>query len=169
MGVYENEELTFIGQAGTGFTDKKQTEILQKLKPLQTKKCPFKEKPIINKPTQFRRNPPKATITWVKPLLVCEVRYQELTSDGIMRHPSFQGMREADTVLPVTEDRKSNAPDPLTLKNPKTVKPLKEINGPPFLNPKEEIQSKKVNGHELKFTNLGKLYWTKKKSPSAIC
>ena len=41
----------------------------------------------------FRPNPPKATATWLKPELVCEVAYAELTSDGVMRHPSFEGMR----------------------------------------------------------------------------
>lgn len=93
LGVYENDELTFIGQAGTGFTQNVQKDILKKLKPLETKVCPFAEEPVINKPTRFRPDPPKAAVTWVKPKLVCEVRYQELTTEGVMRHPSFQGLR----------------------------------------------------------------------------
>ena len=94
LGVYQDGDLKFIGQAGTGYSDKMQAEILKKLKPLETKKCPFKVEPVINKPTRFRPKPPKASVVWVEPRLVCEVKYQELTNDGIMRHPSFQGMRE---------------------------------------------------------------------------
>jgi bifunctional non-homologous end joining protein LigD len=29
----------------------------------------------------------------MKPELVCEVSYTEMTTDGIMRHPSFKAMR----------------------------------------------------------------------------
>ncbi|MFN2533431.1 MAG: ATP-dependent DNA ligase, partial [Pyrinomonadaceae bacterium] len=31
---------------------------------------------------------------WVKPVLVGEVEFTEFTSDGKLRHPSFQGLRE---------------------------------------------------------------------------
>lgn len=31
---------------------------------------------------------------WVKPKLVAQVQFTEWTSDGILRHPSFQGLRE---------------------------------------------------------------------------
>jgi bifunctional non-homologous end joining protein LigD len=30
---------------------------------------------------------------WVAPHFVCQVQYTELTSDGHVRHPSFQGLR----------------------------------------------------------------------------
>ena len=111
LGVYDKGKLTFIGQAGTGFTDRSQEQILKLLKPLETKVCPFPEQPVINKPTRFRPNPPKADVTWVKPEIVCEVKYQELSKDGIMRHPSFQGIREdkkpkeviKEIIIPVNE------------------------------------------------------------------
>jgi bifunctional non-homologous end joining protein LigD len=94
LGVYKNKKLTFIGHAGSGFTAKFQKQLLEKLKPYETKICPFPDPPVINKPTRFRPKPPKTTVQWVKPELVCEVRYQELSSEGIMRHASFQGLRE---------------------------------------------------------------------------
>jgi bifunctional non-homologous end joining protein LigD len=93
-GVFNNKnELIFIGQIGTGFTDKAKAELLRKMKPLEIKHPPFKEEPVINKPTQFRPKPPKTEVHWLKPALVCEVSYQELKPGGIMRHASFQGMR----------------------------------------------------------------------------
>ena len=175
LGVYENDELLFIGQAGTGFSDKMQAEILKKLRPLETKKCPFKQEPVINKPTRFRPNPPKADVTWLKPKLVCEVRYQELTGDGIMRHPSFQGMREdklsSEVVKevvshgPSSQQKKKDLPDShlKNLQDQKIITPSEGKARKTFLNPKEETQTRVVNEHELKFTNLSKLYWPKEK------
>ena len=88
--MYENGELQFTGAVGTGFTDKMQTEIIQKLKPLETPQCPFKIEPDYNKPSRFRPNPPKASsVTWVKPKLVAEISYRTGS-----RHPSFKGLRE---------------------------------------------------------------------------
>lgn len=184
LGVYDNEELRFIGQAGTGFTDKMQTDLLKKMKPLETTKCPFKTEPVINKPTMFRRNPPKAEVIWLKPKLVCEVKYQELTSEGIMRHPSFQGLREDKNPKEVFINTPINAEE---VKHVEKTTPSKTTNAHSasktpaskikkesadntgnsgrelFLNPDEEIQSKQINGHELQFTNLSKLYWPKEK------
>jgi len=165
LGVYENNKLKFLGLAGTGFTNKMQTEILKNLKPLITKVCPFPVIPAISKLTRFSRSSHKADITWVKPELVCEVRYQELTSEAIMRHASFQGLREDkeasevinEVAVPATEIIKQkkltagqNASKPVKLKERKT-----------FLNPSDETQIKTVNGHQLTFTNLNKIYWPK--------
>src|SRR5690606_25261216 len=94
MGVYENDTLVFIGPVGTGFDTRMQTELLKKLKPLETKRCPFAEVPDYNKPSRFRPNPPKAEVVWVKPEIVAEVSYRATTADGAMRHPSFKGLRE---------------------------------------------------------------------------
>lgn len=94
LGVYEGEHFVSIGPVGTGFTNQLQSEILKKLKPLVIRKCPFGETPEYNKASRFRPNPPKATVTWVKPVLVCEISYREKTKDGAIRHPSFKGLRE---------------------------------------------------------------------------
>jgi bifunctional non-homologous end joining protein LigD len=71
-----------------------QKEMMKQFRPLLTKKPPFDEVPDINRPGRFRPNPPHAKAYWLKPRLVCEVSYAELTSEGIMRHPSFEGMRD---------------------------------------------------------------------------
>ncbi|MGZ3940578.1 MAG: ATP dependent DNA ligase, partial [Flavisolibacter sp.] len=84
LGVYEKGNLKFIGQTGTGFTEQMQEELTQKMKPHITRKLPFDEKPSI----------PGSDIVWLKPYLVCEVKYTELTNEGLMRHASFQGLRE---------------------------------------------------------------------------
>jgi bifunctional non-homologous end joining protein LigD len=175
VGVYEENKLQYIGKIGTGFNDKMQKEILAKTKGLEVAKPPFTEVPDVDKPSRFRPNPPKAKVTWLKPSLVCEVSYAELTGDGVMRHPSFEGLREdkkakdvimEKSVSPMELEKKASA-SPRKKESaapaPEFIKPVKAGNRKSLLNPTDETQVKVVNGHELKFTNLSKVYWPKEK------
>ncbi|ALM50148.1 DNA ligase [Flavobacterium psychrophilum] len=160
LGVYEKGKFEYVGKVGTGFSDKKQKEMMALFKPLITDKIPFDTKPDVNKPSRFRPNPPKATATWLKPELVCEVSFIEVTGDGVFRHPSFEGMRTDKKAKDVVRER---AAETKTVTSP--AKQDKLVSAPKrgavktLLNPKEESQVKKVNGHNLKFTNLSKVYW----------
>ena len=53
----------------------------------------------------FSPNPPKAKVTWLKPQLVCEVSYTEITNDGVMRHPSFEGLRKDKKAKDVKKEK----------------------------------------------------------------
>ena len=167
MGVYENNELRYIGPVGTGFSDKLQTEILEKLKPLETIECPFKTIPDFNKPSRFRANPPKAKATWVKPKLVGEVSFREMTKDGVMRHPSFKGLRDDKKADEVTREVPAHTPEVIQedhdLVKRKVLSPPKATTRKTLLNPSEETQVRKIDGHDIKFTNLSKLYWPEEK------
>ncbi|HXO76030.1 MAG TPA: non-homologous end-joining DNA ligase, partial [Puia sp.] len=94
VGLYDGKKLQYIGKIGTGFNDKQQKEMMAMFKPLIVDRSPFTIVPDVNEPSRFRRNPPHAEAYWLKPKLVCEVSYAEMTADGVMRHPSFEGMRE---------------------------------------------------------------------------
>jgi len=83
VGLYDGGQLVPAGQVGTGFTEKSLAEIYKKLEPLITDKSPFAEKP----KRALRK------ITWVKPELVCEVKFVEFTPDGLLRAPVFLGLR----------------------------------------------------------------------------
>src|SRR5882757_1051130 len=69
-------------------------EMMRQFKPLEQKTSPFTTVPDVNKPSRFRPDPPAARAVWLKPELLCEVSFREMTEDGVMRHPSFEGMRE---------------------------------------------------------------------------
>lgn len=162
LGVFEKGELIYTGKVGTGFSDKLQKEMLAQFKPYIMDSSPFKEVPDINKPSRFRHNPPHATVVWMKPALVCEVSFTEMTTDGIMRHPSFEAMRidkKAEEVI------RENAIDTLDIIAKKTsesaplLKPAGTKVRRTFLNPTDKTQVREINGHEIKFTNLNKLYW----------
>lgn len=68
----------YIGHTGTGFSDALLKEIYDLLQPIKTKHSPFDRKIKTNSP-----------VTWVKPELVCEIKYTETTKEGILRHPVF--------------------------------------------------------------------------------
>ncbi len=161
-GVYEKGSLVYTGKVGTGFNEKQQKEMLKLFKPLVIKNPPFTHLPDINKPSRFRPNPPHAKAIWLKPELVCEVSFTEMTTDGIMRHPSFEAMRTDKKAKDVTtEEAVETKKITATLKTTvaKLLKPGNKKERKTFLNPTDETQVREINGHELKFTNLSKLFW----------
>jgi bifunctional non-homologous end joining protein LigD len=168
LGVFEQGKLQYVGKVGTGFSDKVQKEMMAAFTPLITDESPFEAIPDVNKGSRFRPNPPKAKATWLKPELVCEVAFSEVTNDGVFRHPSFQGMRIDKKAAEVTretavsaekivdeESKTSTKPD----KHVEAIKPASNKERKTLLNPKDVTQVRKVCGHDLKFTNLSKVYW----------
>lgn len=167
LGVYDKGEFVFIGPVGTGFTTKMQEEILERLKPLETKVCPFNEVPEYNKPSRFRPNPPEAKVTWVKPQVVAEISYRTTASDGTYRHPSFRGIR--DDKSPDEVQRESPAPESVSRERETGILKSKGIGQETLperkslLNPTDETQVRTIDGHDIKFTNLSKVFWSAEK------
>ncbi|HLN21601.1 MAG TPA: DNA ligase D [Bacteroidales bacterium] len=163
LGVFDKGSLRFVGKVGTGFNEKMQKEMMKQFKPLVTSSSMFDYEPDVNQPSRFRPNPPKAKAVWLKPELVCEVTYTEITSDGVFRHPSFQGMRTDKKAKEVVLEEQTPVEAITEEKN--TVETSEYIKAPvaktrtTLLNPTEDTQVKNIAGHELKFTNLGKAYW----------
>ncbi len=87
LGAYREQELVWVGNCGTGFTERDIDELLAKLEPLRTDRAAFAEIP---KMAKVRRG----DVIWVQPKLVCEVEFAEWTHDGHLRAPSFQGLRD---------------------------------------------------------------------------
>jgi bifunctional non-homologous end joining protein LigD len=84
LGLYNRDgELIHVGRAGGGFDDHTLAEVFNQLKPLITPKSSLKEIP-----AEVRKS------TWVRPKLVCEVRFNEWTSARQLRAPIFQGLRD---------------------------------------------------------------------------
>ncbi|HEY0256043.1 MAG TPA: non-homologous end-joining DNA ligase [Candidatus Methylacidiphilales bacterium] len=92
LGYYRGKRLIFAGRVGTGFNEKSLKEIYQKLKPIESD-IPLVEE--IQEPSgRWRPKGWRASDSrWVKPKLVAQVQFTEWTDDGILRHPSFLGLR----------------------------------------------------------------------------
>jgi bifunctional non-homologous end joining protein LigD len=165
LGVYENGALQYVGKVGTGFNDKHKRELLKLFEPLTVKSSPFEVMPDVNQPSRFRSASIKAKAYWLKPKLICEVSYAEVTSDGVFRHPSYKGLRDDKKPEEVIREKEREVTEMTESKEKvngeknKLVKAPKESSKKTLLNPNEETQVKNISGHELKFTNLSKIYW----------
>lgn len=85
LGVYEKGKLIYCGRVGTGFSIKQRLELQKELDRLSQTAMPFAAKP---------KDPGLREAHWAKLQLVGEVEFMEWTADGLIRHPSFQGLRE---------------------------------------------------------------------------
>jgi bifunctional non-homologous end joining protein LigD len=83
LAAKEHGKLTYVGKVGTGFSAKLIDEMMERMKPLETDKAP------VEVPRADRRG-----AHFIKPQLVAEIAFTEFTGDGILRHPSFIGLRE---------------------------------------------------------------------------
>jgi bifunctional non-homologous end joining protein LigD len=85
LGYYRNGELVYAGRVGSGFTSSLAESLWSKLEELRLENPPF-SKPL---PAEARRN-----VRWAKPSLVAEVEFRGWTTDGIIRHSVFKGLRQ---------------------------------------------------------------------------
>jgi len=164
LGIIEDGSFNFITPVGTGFNKKLQEEIVKKLRPFETRTCPFSTVPDYNKPSRFRPNPPKATVKWVKPKVVAEISYREQTRGGAIRQPSFKGLREDKKPSEVVREIPASTNELVKenkLVKQKIIKPPMKKERKTVLNPKEETQTRIIGGNEIRFTNLSKVFWPK--------
>jgi bifunctional non-homologous end joining protein LigD len=84
LGFYDQGKLIYAGRAGTGFSNAMRVELKKKLDALRSTR-PFEQIP---------KDPGLRKAVWAEPKLVGEVAFTEWTDEGVIRHPSFQGLRE---------------------------------------------------------------------------
>jgi bifunctional non-homologous end joining protein LigD len=111
LGVYEDPgqagrkpraapaigQLVYVGHAGTGFNEAELTRVMKRLRPLETTRCPFRERP---RKTNERPH-------WVQPKLVAQIKFTEWTADGKLRHPVYLGLRDDKKPEDVRRERVS--------------------------------------------------------------
>lgn len=90
----KGKKLNYIGHTGTGFTDQMLKEIYQLMQPLRTEKSPFDEKIKM-----------KGKVYWIKPKLLCEIKFTEFTKEGILRHPAFLRLRDDKSASQINSEK----------------------------------------------------------------
>jgi bifunctional non-homologous end joining protein LigD len=85
LGVYDKGKLVYAGRVGTGFTFKVRTDLKKHLDKFVRATSPL---------TALPKDPGLRETKWTEPKMIAEVAFTEWTSDGSIRHPSFQGLRE---------------------------------------------------------------------------
>ena len=128
LGVHDAGELRWVGNVGTGFDQKLLTSLFAKLKPLVVDTCPFAERP-----------KPDKGMTWVKPELVCQVKFANWTPDRHLRAPVFLGLRNDVSAREVAREEADTMRKEL-------LADVKEA-------------SLRIGSQTLKFTNLKKVYY----------
>ncbi|WP_440972839.1 DNA ligase D [Pseudomonas koreensis] len=98
LGLHDRDsgELRYAGKVGTGFNETTLKSILAQLKPLQVKKAA-----VVNPPSGFDAK----GVHWLKPSLLAEVAFAEMTKDGSVRHAVFHGLRNDKPAKAITEER----------------------------------------------------------------
>jgi bifunctional non-homologous end joining protein LigD len=95
MGIPEPGGLRYVGHVGTGFSDGVLADLTRQLAALERADSPFLGK----LPTLVARD-----ARWTEPTLVGEVQFGEWTGDGVMRHPSWRGIRSDKTAKDVIRE-----------------------------------------------------------------
>ncbi|MGB5090567.1 MAG: DNA ligase D [Nitrososphaeraceae archaeon] len=130
LAVYCTKErkFRFVGHTGSGFDFELLNKVYSKLQELRIDSMPIDHLPYMNRQT-----------TWVKPLLIAEVKFNEWTKDGIMRAPIFLRFREDKKPIECTIEGDNPIEGNLKYKN------------------KEQSQ----NTTQAKISNPNKIYWPK--------
>lgn len=96
VGFYEGKNLKFAGRVGTGFSEKLLRSLFDDLQTIRAESCPFSNLPAPgrNRWDQGIRRRGEKRCRWVKPAVVCRVKYTEWTRDDRLRQPLFLGIKE---------------------------------------------------------------------------
>jgi bifunctional non-homologous end joining protein LigD len=151
LGLYDGSALHHLGNVGGGFSEEGLQQLHERMKALRTDESPFGTAPKTEESAQ-----------WVRPELVCEVRFTEMTADGKLRHPIFLRTRDdkdprtctltGQELLPVEKA----APLLKVARSGATSVPAEEFFAAEQLQANQQVV---VDGSELALTNLEKVYW----------
>jgi bifunctional non-homologous end joining protein LigD len=132
LGAFEKGEFVHVGRVGSGFDSKVLAAVYAMVTPLENGVCPFRELPA----TETRAH-------WVRPELVCRVKYQMWTHEAKLRAPVFVGIR--NDVL--AEDC--------------TLTPVEATPRAALIAGTRDEASVNVDGQAIRIKNLNKVLWPK--------
>lgn len=104
LGVHEDGTLRYAGKVGTGFDTAEQFRLMEMMKPLEVKAATVPA--------------PRAEVRgahWLKPRLVAEIAFTEMTNEGTLRHPSYLGLREDKKPEAVVVEKPQHDAAPVTV------------------------------------------------------
>jgi len=138
LGYYQDDQLVYAGNVGSGFTQASLELVNEKLQPL-----------ISMRPTLSDVPREVGPVTWVKPELVCTVKFDSWTADNRLRAPVFLGLRFDCTPQDCVRETSEQIAT--------TSEPAPQ---PAILLPADKTEiALDVEGKRLKFTNLNKVFY----------
>ncbi len=100
LGYFEDGEFRFAGKVGTGFGEKELKMLARELAPLEREASPFAGKQ------------PQKGARFAEPKLVAEIEFTEWTKEGMLRHPSYKGLRDDKPAELVVREVAQEPPPP---------------------------------------------------------
>ncbi len=157
LGYYEDGKLTYVGNVGSGFDDRMLRFLKGRLEELRTEKSPFTGD--LNRGTMTFRRPKNVPVYFVKPELVAVVKFAQWTDEGILRAPSFLGLREDKAPWDVRREEATPPPaeavagrtSPAGASDPGSILEQLENRAEKFIL--------RVEDHKIPLNNLDKEFW----------
>jgi bifunctional non-homologous end joining protein LigD len=109
VGFYEDNRLKFAGRVGTGFSEKRLHDLYAELNKIRAEDCPFFNLPAAAR-SRWDQGLTAAEMKWcrwVKPVIVCQVKFTEWTRDDRLRQPVFLGIRTDKNAQQVVREKAS--------------------------------------------------------------
>jgi bifunctional non-homologous end joining protein LigD len=161
LGIFDEGRLVHAGLAGSGLDEETIAGLRRRLEPLRLERSPLQPPPALPQSVQ--------PVTWVRPELVCSVRFAAWTAAGTMRHPVFRGLRPdltpedcgRERPLPTAEVVVGPPPSPEPAAPPAAVAAA----DPDVDEALERLRTMaadgwwEVGGRRLRLTNLDKPLW----------
>jgi bifunctional non-homologous end joining protein LigD len=146
MGYWTDDgRLEYAGRVGTGFTERTLNELGRKLSPLRRDDSPFDDAPKLPRNAVF-----------VEPDLVAEIEFREWTTEGVMRAPSFKGLRDdKDAVEVVRESAAVAGPAEAAADGVEAASPEALFDSVERL--KEGALAVEIDGREVRISNWDKV------------
>ncbi len=141
LGLHDADsgELRYAGKVGTGFNEATLGTIYDQLTPLNAKKAA-----VVNPPTGFEAK----GVHWLKPALLAEVAFAEITKEGSVRHAVFHGLRTDKPAESITEELPVAAPSAGQTFEPEQVPEEPEEAPKPSAKRKRATASKAVKSEQ---------------------
>jgi bifunctional non-homologous end joining protein LigD len=117
LAVWEGARLRFAGKVGTGFGASTLADLYRRLSPLERDRSDGPDPRLDGAP----RGAAARGVHWVEPRLVAEISFTEWTDEGLLRHPSFEGLREDKPAKAVRREGAAPAVAGVVLSNPGRV------------------------------------------------
>ena len=131
LGMYHGNDLKYIGNCGTGFTEASLKELHADFEKLKTATSPITPTP--------KLKGTKGKPYWIKPELICNIKFLEWTQDEHMRNPVFMGLRNDKDVEEVINES------------------TEESRNTTSISETEKVIT--ISGKKVKCTNLTKIYF----------
>lgn len=142
LGVWEDSALQFVGRVGSGLNSKTSRQLQQLLSPRETPR------------PAFVKRPSTPATAWVKPEVVVEVSYSEVTKDHKLRHPVFVRVREDKDAQAVGFPSPAMASDVPTGLSRKEIAELAN-----HLDGFDQQGHLSITGERVALTQLDKVLW----------